>query len=945
MAIFNLDFTKYVPMLFPIQHTFIDNGNNAINSRLCYPKPNANGYLVFFKPDSLELKPILMKKNETLEQSTIVILDDKGSIPSDITLYFDCYDEYGVFELYDIWVYRQSFDPTQEYKPCKSCDDVSLIEILKNQPYYAVEYFNSETQVSASSITNLIKYGQLEKSFINLPSNEKYKLNQVRYQSESISENIFYMADLNSGFDTYIEDFINIKDFLINEFPLESQPKSYLNIKASNKTSNATELPLHREIAFRFGNATTFDGDAFTFSFCCKNNDISIFQNFPLELYIHRIFGDASNPAVTIEMPFKLDYVEDIVIQGSGWNKISRVCNIGTDIIGNMDTSFINEVYISIRLPNELKYSQYDFSFTNFFIGFTNNKEIPYPHIQSTIAVEEQWSFNNILGRQAIYSPIGLIPEFPSTAGRIIDYLWVDKKSPQDKPTSIVADGRVIKVSDYYEYNNYKYINRIPYQYLFDAIGYGNGSGSDHFNAWSTRNMTDFPDPSALYALGDVLLHWNYKEFMPAFDKGNCQDVLAFNFISAGCNPYGVTTSDKYPVNISSSTIFPVNVEASFCYNRNDGNFSISYLVDSNVLPYSDAHVAGVKEKNIIPSVKFCTSQANTIDLGSPTAPLDSITDKTLFSSKDNYYRSYGRIGGYKSSKINTGTSKDISSLPIKLINPVINNFSILYQNVYKSATYSLEPLFSIQYGNNFTFPVIEALPTNTLIASTTPAKYSWNLNIHQPKMDTDESFVDGNEFITAFITKFQLEMKCAFLIKVKDATPSSFKAKFQGKHFFVSSRYNGGKKYCLWFQTSSQDLRPSVVADVFLPINITIANSIASFCNEIEKAVNSYIIAIPNLQDAILYSVGDGYQTASYGKDDVDNYALQNNRREALQGSSIPSSSNNFINKKSFFEAYDTEGLSASLGTSDGEMIKQIPYKNGFPSPRIPVIRHISLV
>jgi len=960
MALINLDFTKYVPMLFPIQHIFIDNGNNALNSRLCYPKPNANGYLVFFKPDSLTLKPVMMKKNETLEESTIVILDDKGSIPSDITLYFDCYDENGVFELYDIWVYRSSFDPTSEYKPCSNCDNVSLIEILKNQPYYAVEYFNSETEISSSSITNLVKFGQLEKSLINLPSNEKYKYNQVRYQSEAISENIFYNADLNTGFDTYIDDYIFIKDFLLNEFPLESQPKSYLNIKASNKTSNSNELPLHREIAFRFGNATTFDGAFFTFSFCCKNNDISIFQNFPLELYIHRVFGDPSNPAVTIEMPFKLDYVEDIVIQGNGWNKISRVCNVGTDIVGNMDTSYINEVYLSIRLPNELKYSKYDFSFTNFFVGFTTNKEIPYPHIQSTISVEEQWPFTRVLGKNAIYSPIGIVPEFPSTAGRIIDYLWVDKKPIGDKPTSIVADGRVIKVSDYYEYPNEKYINRIPYSYLFEAIGYGNGSGSNHFNAWSTRNMTDFPDPSNLYALGDVLFHWNYKEFMPHFDKGNCGDVLAFNFISAGCNPYGTNVNDKYPININfdPATTLPINIEASFCYNRGDGNFSISYLVDSNVFPYTDINLSRIESENIMPFIRFTTYQANTIDLSSQNN--DNINEKTLFSANENFYCSYGRVGGYKKSKLYNGNSIDINSLPSRIRNTIAktDTYNILYQSCYNasisqttSSSISMRPLFSIQYGNNFTFPTIEEYPKSTKLnslqeqASIIPAKYSWSINIHQPKMDTGEIFTDGNELITAFITKFQLEMKCALMIRVKDAMPASFKTKFQGKYFIASSRYNGGKRYCFWFQTSSQDLKPNVVADVFLPINIILANSIASFCDEIEKAVNSYIIAIPNLQDAILYSVGNGYQTSTYGKEDVNNYALQDNNREALQGSSMPSSSNNFINKKSFFEALNSEGFASSYGTSDGITMKPSQYKNSFSAPRIPVIRHISLV
>ena len=887
---------------------------------------------MFFKPDTLTLKPILIEKNGSLEQHSIVILDDKGSIPSDMTIYFDCFDEDKNFELYDIWVYRSSFDPTSEYKPCKNCDDVSLIEILKNQPYYAVQYFESNQQSSSLAVSNLIQFGQLEKSLINLPESYQYKQNQVRSINEAISENIFYRCELQGEdkFRNAISDIILIKDFLINEFPLESEPKSYLNVKVNNILADPLVLPQYREIAFRFANATTFDSSSFVFSFCCKNNDISQFQNIPVELYIRRIFGDPTNPFVSVETPFKLDYIDDIQILGSGWSKISRVCTSGFDIVGNMDTSFINEVYLSIRIPHDTIYSKYDISFTNFFVGFTENPAVVFPHNQTTIAIEEQWRFNDAVGKNAIYSPLGIVPEFPSTAGKIIDYLWVDKNPIGDKPTSIVADGRVLKVNDYHEYDNQKYINRIPYLYLFEAIGYSNGSGTNHFNAWSVYDMVDFPNGvSALSSIGSVLFHWNYQEFMPYFNQGNCQSEIDFRWISAGLNPYGVPVyNNQYPENLQNRTIFPITIEVSFCH-QNSTHFSLSYLIDSNIINPADI---GIYKEGFFPPIKYGTHLAGNYDINKTNTTTDSSIKKSLFSSNDFFYKSYGRVGGYSSA-----LNSDVSSLPTTIRKTTEDIYNICFETTKDKTTHSL---FSLSY-YNYTFPTSSlGILNNTSTIGELP---SWKLNIYKPNY---ASFNDNNPYVTAFITKYQMEMKCALMFHIKDATGSTFKTRFAGKYFIAYSRMDNGKNYCFWFKSPESPTQPiNVVADIFIPINITTANEIISFSKAIEIAVNSYVFAIPNLQDAILYSVGNGHQTAQYGKEDVTNYAPQTNDRKALQGYQIPSSSNNFINRKSLFEAYAFQGFrGASTSTTNVDLYSS-PYKNGFSFPRIPVIRHISLV
>jgi hypothetical protein len=284
-------------------------------------------------------------------------------------------------------------------------------------------------------------------------------------------------------------------------------------------------------------------------------------------------------------------------------------------------------------------------------------------------------------------------------------------------------------------------------------------------------------------------------------------------------------------------------------------------------------------------------------------------------------------VGGY-----NTALNLDVSSLPNTIRKTTEDVYNICYTTTKDE---KINPLFSLSY-YNYTFP-------SSSLGILNNTSSSWKLNIYKPNY---ASFNDNSPYVTAFITKFQMEMKCALMFHIKDATGATFKTRFAGKYFIAYSRMDNGKNYCFWFKSPESPTQPiNVVADIFIPIDITTANEIISFSKAIEVAVNSYVFAIPNLQDAILYSVGNGYQTAQYGKEDVTNYAPQTNDRKALQGYQIPSSSNNFINRKSLFEAYSSQGFQGTSISKTSINLFSSPYRNGFSFPRIPVIRHISLV
>lgn len=868
----NINFSDLIPFIFPMELLFIDNGNNVIND--CdYPRPNSNGYLVFFKAGTMEMKYIYIGKDDELTQSYIVKLDARGCIPKDMIVYFNCQDD-----LYDIWVYRESFDVTQDYIPCNSCHEHSLIEILRNQPTYASIY-NSNNNTSSTAAINLVQYGEFEKSLINLPSSSEFKENQARYSLEPLTDyiNFYYENATSNTFTDEINDYISIKTFIYPEITTGNNPRNYLDLQLENVKSN---ILVERYLELLFTSSAKFDNKDFVISFYAKYESVLDVENIEIEFKYARFLRIDS----VLANPEKIRLTNQ-------WAKYTIQCTLPSRIL-EKNTEF-QDSFAKLYLKINNTFTKANVKITSITVNYG----------ETPVTYDKQ---------QEIFNKVA-----ESTVGKIIDYLWIDGSNVRDRETSIVADGRAVLREDYYQLNPSS--KRIPYQKLFDYIGYRFGSGDQFVNAYSLHAMVN--NFKSATVLGDVVFQWNYRKFKPEFNLENSFQLMDVFMISTGY--------DFKENNI------PFSIETSFCFNENEGNFSIGYMADSIYKPYSEVNLPSESLLNIQSSKKI-TALAGLIDLSKNTTV---ISKTTVFSAKENA-KSFGIVGGYSQTK-----DKDSTSLSNQLAPITAKTYNILYENILGDTTSStttnskLNVLLKLNYaGSN---PSTDSVTENQIMTNDS-GEYTLNICTNSKFGSTE----NNNEQIAQFVTKYQLEGKCAYALRVKGTKLTDFR----GKYFSCETKYKTNKAY-FWFKTTFVEEPPVVGDDPIIPIDLSDNNfSIINVAKRIEEAVNSYLFCVPNLQETILYAVGNGYQTPEYGKEDVTKYQFQQNYdREIFRGHAVPITSQSLSFKNSIFELRGEQCSVSKTQYSTTSNLGVIPqntlWKQSDPYARTATLRHISLV
>ena len=826
--IITINNNNLIPAVFPLKLTFVDDKKFG-----CGAKPNAFGYLVFFKAGTLEQKRVFVRQQTTIEQTYVIPLDGTGSIPSNILLYFNCFDENNLLELYDIWVYNSTFDPTQDYTA--DCSDVSLVEILRNQPFYAQEYIDSQT-VSTNAIiqTNLLDgQGQFEAMINKLGGEftvERNSVNQFPYYSnfEYITNNMLIAGASNNSSSYKIKyEYKYLSSF--QDPALEGNPDQYLQIT----------IPANQQayLIIQCNNFRIPHKKWLNLSFFAKAKATTTFDPVLQRFFC---YPSTSQNQFTSNQ-FSLSNEGSLMTTSTIWTKCTTSSLI--EPIANVieDASLLE---IQIKFPN--KTSEETYSFTNIALVLSEEKVeptyAPNPSNRSIFASLGYDAYNraktntplNYTGRVAMYTNIGLSPSFECNAGKIEEFI---AETTEDRPTSIFCDGRLLWKDGYYTYrtpleqHGYPTMMKIPYQNLYNAIK-DTYIPKNHFHVRATNKMSRFL--GTITTFGEVFVHWNFTEFAKdeLFDKGTCTDVMETNYISAG-------------------------VDESI---HNNFMLSAKNNLNNNKL-----------------SVQMTFKQSSHLERG-------------YFLNPTRFWYDDDTTGNNNDGLTSVETLTNYAFSEVRLPNTF---FSTTDSSKSWSITYSKAGVIS----KVLTWDKANTFPSTSHDPITTASKVT-SFKLHPMQTTTQFSSLTAaqRQDFGNFMARFQVMGEPAMIIKLKKLSNQTLIQSFAGKYFIIKSRAKlptlnnvldplgnitttskATNNYLFYFITNDEPA-PSVENIVIAtPINISKVITISDIANFMQEAMNSVIFAIPNLQGVNLIGRykedgSDGVQTTDIREIPTDN-------------------------------------------------------------------------
>lgn len=859
---------------------------------------NGNGVLVFTKAGTTDLKPVIITiahanpEFPDIELSNYIRLNAFGQIPEDLKIDFIISDERGLEELYDIYIYTsdlkiEEFDERFVFRPKAKEYRQFLLQVLNDRPFLNDDF--STINGENTSINNLVQFGQFQA--VTLNENPK----SIISNKTSIAENIFYFIGGEN-----IPDIALDKLLISNVDPnwnLESRPLRYLSIEARNKINS---VPDSRYLALRFQNANFFNNDlnplvrrSFVISFQARCNQV-----LSLNLFMQRVYGATSS------LPVALDQDRPIVLSDE-WKKFSIICSAENTTFFENPT----ECFLLLSLPASNIYNAYKVDITNLLVFF-GDQEISYP--STSISTNQSQELIPQSYSPVINSPQGYMP-LPLTIGRITEYLY--EPNPQDKPTEIYADGRAVKIKDYYNYSiNYSTNIEIPYRWLFEKYKDRYTSGKNFINAMSPQNSNNL-DALSWRGITDFIIHTN--------DKGVILNALDFIDTRGNNGIFDKVNIFSYGYNDSKD----YNIETYFV-KENSTYLSLGIMVDSGFVPaiLDNANF----QKYIFSERKH--QIGNTTCNNAPNAnknpALDAPKDQEYSVSQINE-RNFV-LWGNKSLPTTLfipSTATDATRYA-KCITAnstmTANNFKFINANA-QDATTNFSLRICIDKTNLVgTYP---AFRTFSNVATPNNQNHAV-ISCYNPDK-TNSIVLTQNMNIVPL--KYQIAGQIAVGILLKTNLSSN---DFVNAYFNITVK---SKIYTFWYSMNGTDVIPDSVktanptSEDFIMINISSVDfsSSASITNAIMAGINSYMFCIPDLRGTYNFSAGEGRQSSTINGLDIDCIGNLPNPNPDLvnQISELkPILTHNFDNYMEFIPALDIKLGMTGLNSSTADTIVEYP-------------------
>lgn len=997
----------------PFNNLILLNTNIPWMSKACNtPMPlSNNAYLVFrVHGEPNKKKPIILVRytddgnNIRLddEEVTELSINAEGTITTDTidqstrkSYWFYPYDENGDIELYDIYVVPRKNTLSQDANYLDQFVPIN-IGINENQGVnnYLYALYNMPLEATIidqnadnSLVSNLIKDGQFTNTYLDLPKDNTFEEGQIRNPITQINDNITYEVAYNQPYDdTFFGDILKIESF-IGDPEIESSPKNYFKILATNN------FPLtpwtYRDIALYFEPYYKFDNRYFTISFQGINNNLDLVPLLPINIGYERYYGDGS----IAEGRITLADIDPIILTNE-WNKYSRAILIPSnpDIDPGASNTYVK---ILLRLPTNV--NQFDISITNLLLDY-GTIDVIYPiDYQNTYPTTVDNYFKPIVNSTKGYIPLS------SRAGEIKQFL-----TPNDTETSILADGRVIYPDDVH-YSRIMYpenfnssnikdvIVAIPFSNsfktgLYDVIGYKYGTGSDHFTCDSLHNNLWNVDT----AVFDNVFYWNYNFFNPTSDFSGLGDGSIIQAVE-------LHRGQDIPDDLLIKSFFEYNNNNKIWYSFNQNNYL--QIAENN-----GVDVTEYKYSDTIMYRYTGTLPAGITDIQYPAFRNDLIYETDGFYYHKAYFVGSVEDNSFNDSPINVG-------YPARTINKLntagnLGLVDVRYQGLEITPTYSINSEFfakhkagaiftqyngcqliakfsqnNRRYSPGATFsiyndymphdysivkiisknepfpatnPTYELLP----IADSTIVEASVDLitTIMIPTYHQDPQYdwmdIAGNKnTLKKIILWLASQGRKGYGIKFVSTTI----ADYYGLWFFAQSQatrdvkttsYTNNiptitidtvddNKFCFYFSngTTPEPVSPLIPAKTtFIPIIFGAGATIEQISQALEKAVNSYRIQIPDFRGMVLQGQGNSvFEVPNINEDDIQNITpMCNNMRNNEYG--IPKK---ILYEKIFTKTYiDFQGPGTVSGETQSNIYEKVIH--GFNSAL--VYHHISV-